>query len=262
MIRSSVGSGRLVVECERARSTRSHGLPPTILDENVQHLVIAAPGQKSSPTRDVSPVSPAATHPVVRRSRRRHSRSMIPVVAHALIAVAMSISLSPPPVSPAADGGWPLDPRPEVVGAFAPPATAYGSGHRGVDLLGHVGQPVHAAEAGTVTYAGKLAGRGVVVVDHGATRTTYEPVTATVHTGDEVAGGATIGTLELFGSHCFPRSCLHWGLIEGDRYLDPLSLVGPTRVRLLPLFAGWSSLARTAVPLTRSASPPWWLLPQ
>jgi murein DD-endopeptidase MepM/ murein hydrolase activator NlpD len=105
-----------------------------------------------------------------------------------------------------------------------------------VDLAGRVGQPVHAALAGRVSFAGRLAGRGVVVVDHGATRTTYEPVTAVVHVGDRVGAGAVVGRLELFGSHCFPRACLHWGLIEGaEHYLDPLVLVGAGPVRLLPL---------------------------
>ena len=56
-----------------------------------------------------------------------------------------------------------------------------------------------------------------------------------------------IGRLELFGSHCFPRACLHWGLIEGrDHYLDPLTLVGASPVRLLPLF---SSGARMGLPV-------------
>jgi hypothetical protein len=30
-------------------------------------------------------------------------------------------------------------------------------------------------------------------------------------------------------------SCLHWGLRRGDTYLDPLLLVRPRRIRLLPL---------------------------
>lgn len=134
-----------------------------------------------------------------------------------------------------AAGVWPLDPTPVVVGDFAPPATPYGAGHRGVDLAGDVGQDVVAAAPGRVTFAGSLAGRGVVVVDHGPTRTTYEPVEATVSGGDLVVAGARIGTLERFGSHCWPAACLHWGLIEGETYLDPLSLVGAAPVRLLPL---------------------------
>lgn len=147
-------------------------------------------------------------------------------------------------------GGWPLEPRPEVVRGFDPPATPWGSGHRGVDLAGHLGEPVLSARAGRVAFAGRLAGRGVVVVDHGSTRTTYEPVAALVHVGDRVAAGAVLGRLELVGSHCFPRTCLHWGLVAGaQHYLDPLTLVGAAPVRLLPLapsgpVRGWSPPAR------------------
>jgi hypothetical protein len=85
-------------------------------------------------------------------------------------------------------------------------------------------------------FAGRIAGRGVVVVGHGATRTTYEPVAASVAVGSALAAGDVIGVLELPGSHCFPRACLHWGWIAGDTYLDPLRLVGAGPVRLLPLW--------------------------
>ena len=133
-------------------------------------------------------------------------------------------------------GVWPLAPRPDVVARFDPPSTRFGPGHRGVDLLGHPGQPVRAALAGRVSFAGVVAGRGVVVVDHGSTRTTYEPVHATVHRGDAVEAGQVLGRLQTGRSHCFPRTCLHWGLIEGaDHYLDPLTLVGAGPVRLLAL---------------------------
>ena len=154
-------------------------------------------------------------------------------------------------------GVWPLSPRPPVTARFTPPATRWGSGHRGVDLAGHLAQPVRAALAGRVAFAGRIAGRGVVVVDHGGTRTTYEPVAATVHVGDRVGYGAMIGRLELFGSHCFPRWCLHWGLIEGrDHYLDPLTIVGATPVILLPV----ASAANVTV-LGLPAPGPGWALP-
>ncbi len=171
----------------------------------------------------------------------------------ALLAAALSLSstLAPPSAAnrepPGTDpvGVWPLRPDPAVVADFDPPDTPYGAGHRGVDLAGSAGQVVHSALAGTVSYAAPLAGRGVVVVDHGATRTTYEPVAATVAVGDQVARGSPIGTLQLPGSHCFPRACLHWGWIEGDTYLDPLRLVGAGPVRLLPL---WRDLPVTPAP--------------
>jgi murein DD-endopeptidase MepM/ murein hydrolase activator NlpD len=135
-------------------------------------------------------------------------------------------------------GVWPLVPEPEVTEGFDPPESPYGAGHRGVDLAGAQGQQVRAALAGTVTYAGPLAGRGVVVVDHGSTRTTYEPVAASVSVGVVLAAGDRIGSLRLPGSHCFPRACLHWGWIRNadNVYLDPLRLVGAGPVRLLPLW--------------------------
>ncbi len=146
-------------------------------------------------------------------------------------------------VGPAAPVGgpgavWPLEPRPEAVRRFDPPDATWLAGHRGVDLLGAPGQPVRAALAGTVTFAGPLAGRGVVVVTHGAERTTYEPVEAAVGPGDTVATGGVLGALQPgMASHCLPRACLHWGRIRNadDVYLDPLALLGLGPVRLLPL---------------------------
>ena len=166
----------------------------------------------------------------------------VPSIVVALLMVAM-LSLARPagalgaPVDPVPVGVWPLQPQPEVVRAFEPPDTPFGSGHRGVDLAGSLGQPVLAAVAGRVTFAGPLAGRGVVVVDHGATRTTYEPLAASVRVGQVVPRGARLGTLQVGGSHCFPRVCLHWGWRRGDTYLDPLLLVGGGPIRLLPLWA-------------------------
>jgi murein DD-endopeptidase MepM/ murein hydrolase activator NlpD len=149
-------------------------------------------------------------------------------------------------------GVWPLRPSPEVVAGFDPPLDPWGSGHRGVDLLGSVGQPVRAALPGRVTFAGVLAGRGVVVISHGDTRTTYEPVSAEAAVGDTVAAGGFLGRLEAFASHCFPRACLHWGWLRGETYLDPLDLVGAGPVRLLPL---WRDEPEPAPMPTRPLAP-------
>src|SRR5690606_29690308 len=95
---------------------------------------------------------------------------------------------------------WPLQPPPEVVDTFDPPEDPYGPGHRGVDLAGRAGQPVLAVAPGRVRFAGLIAGRGVVVVDHGGQRSTYEPVDATVSVGATVQAGQPIGRLESAGS--------------------------------------------------------------
>ncbi|GLJ67252.1 murein DD-endopeptidase MepM/ murein hydrolase activator NlpD [Nocardioides luteus] len=138
-------------------------------------------------------------------------------------------------------GEWPLAPQPSVERRFDPPDAPWGAGHRGVDLAGSPGAVVRAALAGTVSFAGVIAGKPAVSVDHGATRTTYEPVVATVSVGDSVAAGSPLGRLGVAGSHCFPAACLHWGWIRNadDVYLDPLLLVdAPRPIRLLPLWRG------------------------
>jgi len=173
------------------------------------------------------------------RPIRVHGRASLVVVVSVVVALhslARPADAAGAPVDPVPVGVWPLQPEPAVVRAFDPPDSPWGAGHRGVDLAGTLGQAVHAALPGRVTFAARLAGRGVVVVDHGATRTTYEPVAATVRVGDVLARGQPIGTLELAGSHCLPAACLHWGWRRGDTYLDPLLLVGGGPVVLLPLW--------------------------
>jgi hypothetical protein len=49
-----------------------------------------------------------------------------------------------------------------------------------------------------------------------------------------VARGSPIGALEDGHAGCPVAACLHWGLKRGDTYLDPLLLLRPPRVRLLP----------------------------
>lgn len=130
---------------------------------------------------------------------------------------------------------WPLAGPYDVSRPFAPPATRYGAGHRGADLPGAAGLPVRAAGAGRVSYAGLLAGRGVIVVSHGNLRTTYEPVTASVAVGTVVTAGQEIGRLDAAHSGCPVAACLHWGLRRGEAYLDPVQLVDRRPAQLLPL---------------------------
>ncbi|GAA2913886.1 hypothetical protein GCM10011428_31050 [Streptomyces violaceus] len=174
-----------------------------------------------------------------------------------LLVLTPAILLSPPPrlfaaapdpdaTVPAVGRAWPVGSRPEVLRGWEPPATAYGPGHRGVDLAAAPGTPVRAVAGGRVSFAGRVAGKGVVSVEllpgtgEPPLRTTYEPVTATVEKDEEVAPGEVIGTVDATGSHC-TATCLHWGLRRGETYLNPLSLLPPWLLhrgpsRLLPVY--------------------------
>jgi murein DD-endopeptidase MepM/ murein hydrolase activator NlpD len=140
------------------------------------------------------------------------------------------------PVSAAGRYRWPVDGAPTVVRGFEPPAKPWLPGHRGVDLDAAPSTRVLAAGTGVVVFAGMVAGRPVVSVEHaGGLRTTYEPVLPVVRAGQRVDAGTVLGTLLAGHAGCPTAACLHWGLRAGEVYLDPLSLLSRGRVRLLPL---------------------------
>jgi murein DD-endopeptidase MepM/ murein hydrolase activator NlpD len=140
-----------------------------------------------------------------------------------------------PPSSPSPAGAWVLPLTGSLTRGFDPPADPFGRGHRGVDLAGSPGEPVRAAGDGVVVFAGMLAGRPVISIEHpGGLRTTYEPVEPAVAAGRPVTRGSVIGTLVAGHAGCPVAACLHWGVRRGEIYLDPLRLLHPPRVRLLP----------------------------
>ena len=182
---------------------------------------------------------------------RAAARVSAVLIAAVLCAGAPPAAAGPPPTSPPAavvtipdhdvrpSFDWPLRPRPRVVRAFEKPAQNWLPGHRGVDLAAVPGQSVLAAGAGTVVFAGTVAGKPVVSVDHpGGLRTTYEPVDATVTAGRLVDRGTVLGTVVPGHPECAAAACLHWGLRRDREYLDPLPLIRAVPIRLLPTGAG------------------------
>lgn len=139
---------------------------------------------------------------------------------------------------PAVGRAWPVGVRPPVLRGWDSPPGPYAPGHRGVDLAAAPGTPVRAVAPGRVSFAGRVAGKGVVSVELAGTgepplRTTYEPVRASVRAGETVAAGEVVGTVEPAGSHC-AAPCLHWGLRGENTYLNPLTLLPPWLLRTGP----------------------------
>ncbi|MFC9296389.1 M23 family metallopeptidase [Streptomyces sp. NPDC057011] len=126
-----------------------------------------------------------------------------------------------------------------VIRWWDPPPTPYAAGHRGVDLSAPVGAELRAVGPGRVHHAGQVAGRGVLSLTlPNGLRTTYEPVRPLVSEGEEVTAGQVVATLSA-GTHC-PTPCLHWGLLSGETYLNPLTLLPRPTPRLLPSPGGFS----------------------
>lgn len=140
----------------------------------------------------------------------------------------------PSPASGASPGwAWPVSPRPAVERHFEAPAKRWLPGHRGVDLHAPPGTPVRAPQAGVVSFTGVVVDREVLTVDHGeGHRSSFEPVSPVVHRGERVVRGQVIATVGSPG-HGPGGSAVHWGVREGDEYVNPLQFVADLRPSVL-----------------------------
>jgi murein DD-endopeptidase MepM/ murein hydrolase activator NlpD len=98
-----------------------------------------------------------------------------------------------------------------------------------VDLASPLAGPgtvVVAPAAGVVTFEGVVAGRPVISIDHGrGLVSSLEPVSAAVQRGHRLRAGEVLGVVSDRPGHCGSRTCVHWGVRSGGRYINPLSLV-------------------------------------
>jgi len=175
-----------------------------------------------------------------------------PPPAHRRVAVAsLAIVLALVPVQPAPAAAPPgeappvaaatgrrvpalrLPVRGTVVRGFEAPAGPYGPGHRGVDVSAAVGTPVAAPAAGTVTFAGRVAGSAWVslLVAPGVVATVGPLLEPAVAAGERVRALAEVG--RLAAGH---GGAVHLSLRVDGAYVDPLPwLVDRPRPRLAPL---------------------------
>ncbi|WP_241519524.1 M23 family metallopeptidase [Bifidobacterium callitrichidarum] len=131
--------------------------------------------------------------------------------------------------------GWPVE-TVIIEQKFERPLNTWSPGHRGIDLAAETGTAILAPKAGTVSFAGKVAGKDVVSVRHSnGVVSTFEPASTDFAVGTKVTRGQTIGTVEGESDHCKDQ-CLHWGLKRGAAdYLDPEHVSGNKRIALKPL---------------------------
>lgn len=127
---------------------------------------------------------------------------------------------------------WPVPPPVAIERPYVAPATAYGAGHRGIDLAAPDGQATAPAD-GVVSFVGFVVDRPVLSIRHpGGVVSSYEPLQTTLAAGDRVRRGDPIGT--VLPGHC-ERVCLHLGVRIDGQYVSPLLLLDePPRSVLLP----------------------------
>ncbi len=111
-----------------------------------------------------------------------------------------------------------------VVTPFQAPEHTFGPGHRGIDIAGEEGDPVRAAHAGRISFAGLVAGVPTITIRNGPVATSYQPVHASLAVDAEVRAGDVVGRL---GAHHGACTCLHLGVRVDGRYRDPLDFLRP-----------------------------------
>lgn len=147
--------------------------------------------------------------------------------------VALSLpAIGAPNATQASRWGWPISAPRTLARAFVAPPTAYGAGHRGIDLWLNSGDPVVAPEAGVVHFVGVVVDRPVLSIEHtGGLISSYEPVDSTLVVGEPVTRGEVIGTLAApklgvqQSGHCW-APCLHLGARLHGQYVSPLNFLG------------------------------------
>lgn len=166
-----------------------------------------------------------------RRSRRRLAGTLVPALT-----VSSAVSAGPAPADPGIRFRSPVPGVAVAVTPFDPPDQRWLAGHRGVDLAAAPLAPVSAPAEATVRFAGSVAGKPVVSLEHaGGVRTTYEPVVAVVRPGQAVIAGQRLGTLVAGHPGCPVEACLHWGARiaagqeddDDDTYVDPMTFLHP-----------------------------------
>ena len=159
-----------------------------------------------------------------------------------LAAVGVVVVASPAPAFAAGSWMWPV--TGPVIRTFDPPEDPFGSGHRGIDVAAPVATPVLAAEAGTVTFAGRVGGELFVTVDHGGgLASTYSWLSSAGVGRNDVVGRGQVIASSGTGHPGSPEPAhLHLGVKLNGEYVDPLDYLSAASVvgliRLAPLVPG------------------------
>ena len=147
-----------------------------------------------------------------------------------ILSVLLSASVSPVPTVVRAAAGtttswaWPVPVPHPIERPYIAPETAYGTGHRGIDITSTDDAVVTAPADGVVYFAGVVVNRPVLSIAHvDGVVSSYEPVESDLPEGTTVRRGDVVG--HLVRGHC-SSICLHFGVRLYGQYVSPLNYLG------------------------------------
>lgn len=132
---------------------------------------------------------------------------------------------------------WPLE-HAQVIGEYDAPAKQWLPGHRGLDLRARPQDAIIAPADGVVAFSGKVAGKSVVTLRHGAETgsltSTFEPAVTTRPVGAVIAKGSVSLVLKVARNIAPMDVCIGASRAE-DVIMHPSGRVRSMRVELKPL---------------------------
>jgi murein DD-endopeptidase MepM/ murein hydrolase activator NlpD len=192
--------------------------------------------QKARAARDEREVKVAKRKAII--DRMKNDKAVIDAQYDELMAASKQVEemlrrSSYATATPAAVGGgsgamlWPMaGPVTSEFGWRVHPITGTQKFHSGVDIGGDYGQPIAAAQGGTVEYAGWISGYGnAVIISHGGGISTLygHCQSLAVGVGQQVSRGETIAYCGSTGNSTGPH--VHFEIRVDDVQVDPLGYV-------------------------------------
>ncbi len=183
--------------------------PPRLLNAAVEVHDLHAPAPQALPEIVPQPRGPAAAPPPKADDPASPSATPAPEKKTAML-------------SPDRPFEWPIEGK--ILSGFG----SDGDGERndGINIAAEPGTPIHAAAAGTVTYAARLKGYGNLILirhENGYITAYAHANSVLVARGDRVDRGDVIGLSGKTGSVSAPQ--LHFEIREGTKPVDPRPLM-------------------------------------
>lgn len=231
-IKADYEEKQVVLRDEQAQLKEQMQLTNKVLEDLSEEIEKAIEEYKAAEAEEAAAAA-QISNLIAEWDRQKAAQQAAQTVVQQVVNEDGSVTMVEQPAAPATVSGtgsfiWPVPCSMRVTSRYgnrSDPFTGATAYHSGIDIdgFGNDGQPIIAADGGTVITASSDSGYGnYVIIDHGSTKTVYAHMSGfAVSAGQTVSQGQTIGYLgatgRATGTHC------HFEVYVGGSRVDPAS---------------------------------------
>ena len=231
-IKADYEEKQVVLRNEQAQLKEQMQLTNKVLEDLSEEIEKAIEEYKAAEAEEAAAAA-QISNLIAEWDRQKAAQQAAQTVVQQVVNEDGSVTMVEQPAAPATVSGtgsfiWPVPCSMRVTSRYgnrSDPFTGATAYHSGIDIdgFGNDGQPIIAADGGTVITASSDSGYGnYVIIDHGSTKTVYAHMSGfAVSAGQTVSQGQTIGYLgatgRATGTHC------HFEVYVGGSRVDPAS---------------------------------------